>query len=176
MRERSGIRRPTCSVSRTRRQRRARRRRATRRLKLMKADHSRVQVFHKPRTRPLLRVALHPPLPSHTPLAHRKRENQEIKNRKMAALDTFLFTSESVNEGHPDKLCDQVRGARVRGVAFRGPAGADSAAAAPCLQHSTKGEGGRVEGGGGPRVAPPLCGPASPRWARLAERRTRAPA
>lgn len=21
---------------------------------------------------------------------------------------TFLFTSESVNEGHPDKLCDQV--------------------------------------------------------------------
>lgn len=26
----------------------------------------------------------------------------------MAALETFLFTSESVNEGHPDKLCDQV--------------------------------------------------------------------
>ncbi|KAJ4788394.1 S-adenosylmethionine synthase [Rhynchospora pubera] len=23
-------------------------------------------------------------------------------------LDTFLFTSESVNEGHPDKLCDQI--------------------------------------------------------------------
>lgn len=23
--------------------------------------------------------------------------------------DNFLFTSESVNEGHPDKLCDQVR-------------------------------------------------------------------
>ena len=22
--------------------------------------------------------------------------------------DTFLFTSESVNEGHPDKICDQV--------------------------------------------------------------------
>jgi S-adenosylmethionine synthetase len=22
--------------------------------------------------------------------------------------DNFLFTSESVNEGHPDKLCDQV--------------------------------------------------------------------
>lgn len=22
--------------------------------------------------------------------------------------DTFLFTSESVNEGHPDKMCDQV--------------------------------------------------------------------
>jgi S-adenosylmethionine synthetase len=28
--------------------------------------------------------------------------------------ETFLFTSESVNEGHPDKLCDQ---ARVRGAA-----------------------------------------------------------
>eukprot|EP00854_Cymbomonas_tetramitiformis_P028943 gene28943-35958_t len=26
----------------------------------------------------------------------------------MAAMDTFLFTSESVNEGHPDKLADQV--------------------------------------------------------------------
>ena len=25
-----------------------------------------------------------------------------------AALGNFLFTSESVNEGHPDKLCDQV--------------------------------------------------------------------
>jgi S-adenosylmethionine synthetase len=24
------------------------------------------------------------------------------------AAETFLFTSESVNEGHPDKLCDQV--------------------------------------------------------------------
>jgi len=29
-------------------------------------------------------------------------------NRKMSAIDTFLFTSESVSEGHPDKLCDQV--------------------------------------------------------------------
>lgn len=27
----------------------------------------------------------------------------------MAALESFLFTSESVNEGHPDKICDQVR-------------------------------------------------------------------
>jgi len=26
----------------------------------------------------------------------------------MSAIDTFLFTSESVSEGHPDKLCDQV--------------------------------------------------------------------
>lgn len=57
----------------------------------------------------------------------------------MAALDTFLFTSESVNEGHPDKLCDQVRGARVRDAAFRGPAGADSPAAAPFLQPQHQG-------------------------------------
>ena len=28
--------------------------------------------------------------------------------------ETFLFTSESVNEGHPDKLCDQVRKAARR--------------------------------------------------------------
>jgi len=25
------------------------------------------------------------------------------------SIETFLFTSESVNEGHPDKLADQVR-------------------------------------------------------------------
>lgn len=27
---------------------------------------------------------------------------------KNGELDTFLFTSESVNEGHPDKICDQI--------------------------------------------------------------------
>ena len=26
----------------------------------------------------------------------------------MAENNTFLFTSESVGEGHPDKICDQV--------------------------------------------------------------------
>jgi S-adenosylmethionine synthetase len=26
-----------------------------------------------------------------------------------APLETFVFTSESVTDGHPDKLCDQVR-------------------------------------------------------------------
>jgi len=31
----------------------------------------------------------------------------------MAAVDTFLFTSESVNEGHPDKLADQVSDAVI---------------------------------------------------------------
>jgi S-adenosylmethionine synthetase len=28
-------------------------------------------------------------------------------------MESFLFTSESVNEGHPDKLCDQVRLAKA---------------------------------------------------------------
>ena len=32
------------------------------------------------------------------------------------ATETFLFTSESVNEGHPDKLADQVSGEGVRVV------------------------------------------------------------
>ena len=32
----------------------------------------------------------------------------------MADEDTFLFTSESVNEGHPDKLADQVRSLEER--------------------------------------------------------------
>lgn len=32
--------------------------------------------------------------------------------------DTFLFTSESVNEGHPDKLCDQVS-VRISAVSRR---------------------------------------------------------
>ena len=29
----------------------------------------------------------------------------------MSAEPSFLFTSESVNEGHPDKICDQVSAA-----------------------------------------------------------------
>jgi len=32
----------------------------------------------------------------------------EAGKEREIALDTFLFTSESVNEGHPDKICDQV--------------------------------------------------------------------
>uniref|UniRef100_A0A7S0YBR9 S-adenosylmethionine synthase n=1 Tax=Polytomella parva TaxID=51329 RepID=A0A7S0YBR9_9CHLO len=39
----------------------------------------------------------------------------------MAALDTFLFTSESVNEGHPDKLCDQVSDAVLDAVLAQDP-------------------------------------------------------
>ena len=34
---------------------------------------------------------------------------QLYQKQQMADEDTFLFTSESVNEGHPDKLADQVR-------------------------------------------------------------------
>jgi len=32
----------------------------------------------------------------------------QIHNRDGQGMDTFLFTSESVGEGHPDKICDQV--------------------------------------------------------------------
>eukprot|EP00823_Brevimastigomonas_motovehiculus_P007032 TRINITY_DN6052_c0_g1_i1.p1 TRINITY_DN6052_c0_g1~~TRINITY_DN6052_c0_g1_i1.p1 ORF type:complete len:423 (+),score=102.02 TRINITY_DN6052_c0_g1_i1:69-1271(+) len=32
----------------------------------------------------------------------------ECKSAKSTSIESFLFTSESVNEGHPDKLCDQV--------------------------------------------------------------------
>jgi len=28
---------------------------------------------------------------------------------EMHERETFLFTSESVGEGHPDKMCDQIR-------------------------------------------------------------------
>ena len=31
---------------------------------------------------------------------------------------SFVFTSESVNEGHPDKLCDQVSDAILDKLAF----------------------------------------------------------
>ena len=37
------------------------------------------------------------------------------------ALQTFLFTSESVNEGHPDKLCDQVNNSSKVDLAFGTP-------------------------------------------------------
>merc|ERR1712188_184865 len=39
----------------------------------------------------------------------------------MAALDRFMFTSESVNEGHPDKLCDQVSDAIVDACSAQDP-------------------------------------------------------
>ena len=42
---------------------------------------------------------------------HANAEN--VNGRHEMADDTFLFTSESVNEGHPDKLCDQVWSAHM---------------------------------------------------------------
>ncbi|KAK1387403.1 S-adenosylmethionine synthase [Heracleum sosnowskyi] len=38
-------------------------------------------------------------------LLHQQQQMNSSGNIKM---ETFLFTSESVNEGHPDKLCDQI--------------------------------------------------------------------
>jgi S-adenosylmethionine synthetase len=37
-----------------------------------------------------------------------KNKSAERKEEISKEIDTFLFTSESVNEGHPDKICDQV--------------------------------------------------------------------
>eukprot|EP00483_Globobulimina_turgida_P012251 UN12273 len=43
---------------------------------------------------------------------HKELENIPTKSQNMSSLqlgqDEFLFSSESVNEGHPDKLCDLV--------------------------------------------------------------------
>ncbi len=41
---------------------------------------------------------------------------------KEVALEDFLFTSESVNEGHPDKLCDQVSDAVLDACLAQDPA------------------------------------------------------
>jgi len=42
--------------------------------------------------------------------SYAREENQgdTIPLFSYTKMDTFLFTSESVNEGHPDKLCDQI--------------------------------------------------------------------
>ena len=36
-------------------------------------------------------------------------------------MGTFLFTSESVNEGHPDKLCDQISNAVLNACLAQDP-------------------------------------------------------
>ena len=37
------------------------------------------------------------------------------------ALKDFLFTSESVSEGHPDKMCDQISDAVLDGLLAQDP-------------------------------------------------------
>jgi hypothetical protein len=54
---------------------------------------------------------------------------------KMAALQTFLFTSESVNEGHPDKLADQV--CALQPQVLVGPPGESSCSGWPPSSAST---------------------------------------
>jgi len=41
--------------------------------------------------------------------------------------ESFLFTSESVTEGHPDKVCDQVSDAILDAVLAKDPWGASPA-------------------------------------------------
>ena len=45
----------------------------------------------------------------------------ESERQRGSMAETFLFTSESVNEGHPDKLCDQVHGQRALQLRFASP-------------------------------------------------------
>lgn len=35
--------------------------------------------------------------------------NMPVLRREPGPSEVFLFTSESVSEGHPDKMCDQVK-------------------------------------------------------------------
>ncbi|XP_020412496.1 S-adenosylmethionine synthase [Prunus persica] len=61
-------------------------------------------------------VVDNPDIPSYQPYVHGMCEPPALIPLHMhgiameieSYLDTFLFTSESVNEGHPDKLCDQI--------------------------------------------------------------------
>jgi len=46
----------------------------------------------------------------------------EAGKEREVALDEFLFTSESVNEGHPDKICDQVSDAVLDACLQQDPA------------------------------------------------------
>jgi len=49
------------------------------------------------------------PITSTTPTTSVATTTSSTSSTPLAdGIDTFLFTSESVNEGHPDKLCDQV--------------------------------------------------------------------
>ena len=60
-----------------------------------------------PADRTLQRV---PPTCFRGPPALHSLKRRAAKFAFAMANRTFLFTSESVNEGHPDKLCDQVKG------------------------------------------------------------------
>ena len=36
------------------------------------------------------------------------REKSAQENKRRKTMEKILFTSESVTEGHPDKMCDQI--------------------------------------------------------------------
>ncbi|WJX84661.1 S-adenosylmethionine permease [Trifolium repens] len=67
-------------------------------------------VHHHETTTPLHQF--HSPSPPITSQPNHLKLRSKTKNSKPVhhtfEMETFLFTSESVNEGHPDKLCDQV--------------------------------------------------------------------
>src|SRR5436853_294136 len=51
-----------------------------------------------------------PVLPCHRPAARRGRAGRRQRNEMTSIVEAeyYLFTSESVTEGHPDKMCDQI--------------------------------------------------------------------
>ena len=60
--------------------------------------------------------------------------NGNALTRPPLAPGHFLFTSESVGEGHPDKICDQVSDAIVRNIRYLRLLGPfDEACTARCL-------------------------------------------
>lgn len=69
------------------------------------ATCSRVHAANMARAANMVRAA-HGMCPHATPHGQRSFADHVISRSK----DTFLFTSESVTAGHPDKLCDQVSG------------------------------------------------------------------
>ena len=57
-------------------------------------------------------------------------ESSANEGRAAMALKDYLFTSESVSEGHPDKVCDQVSDAILDAYLAQDPA---SRVACECL-------------------------------------------
>ena len=61
-----------------------------------------------------------------------------VKTRKESKIMRRLFTSESVTEGHPDKICDQISDAVLDAILAKDP---DARVACECCRHHRHGAG-----------------------------------
>ncbi|KAK1370021.1 hypothetical protein POM88_036113 [Heracleum sosnowskyi] len=52
---------------------------------------------------------------------YESRRSKRVPKPTKCEMETFLFTSESVNEGHPDKLCDQISDAVLDACLLQDP-------------------------------------------------------